>query len=236
MRLTILGCQGPYPEAGGACSAYLVEAGGKRVLMEAGSGCLARLGGMMALEALDAVVLSHLHFDHMGEMPLLGYALQGCGKRLPVYLPDQPGPVYGLLTGFGCFQCQPVKPGSTARLGALMMRFLPARHPVPAVGVMLEADGKRLCYTGDTNQFPGMEEVYRGADLLMIDGGLAAGAWSEDKPHLSAALAAKVAMEAGPQRALLTHFAPGMRAALLQEAQAVYPQMQGVEALGSYEL
>ena len=83
MRLTILGCQGPYPEAGGACSAYLVEAGGKRVLMEAGSGCLARLGGMMALEALDAVVLSHLHFDHMGEMPLLGYALQGCGK-LPV--------------------------------------------------------------------------------------------------------------------------------------------------------
>ena len=79
MRLTILGCQGPYPEAGGACSAYLVEAGGKRVLMEAGSGCLARLGGMMALEALDAVVLSHLHFDHMGEMPLLGYALQGCG-------------------------------------------------------------------------------------------------------------------------------------------------------------
>lgn len=236
MRLTILGCQGPYPEAGGACSAYLVEAGGKRVLMEAGSGCLARLGSILALGALDAVVLSHLHFDHMGELPLLGYALQGCGKQLPVYLPDQPAEVYGLLGRFDCFQLHPVKPGDTGSLGALDMRFLPAKHPAPAVGIVLEAEGKRLCYTGDTNQFPGMAAAYSGADILLIDGGLPKASWAEDKPHLSASLAAKVAMEAGPQRALLTHFAPGMRAALLQEAQEIYPKMQGAEALRSYEL
>lgn len=236
MRLTILGCQGPYPEAGGACSAYLVEAGGKKVLMEAGSGCLARLGSMLDLDALDAVVISHLHFDHMGELPLLGYALQGRGKRLPVYLPDQPASAYGLLGSFDCFQRQPVKPGDTVSLGTLKMSFLPARHPVPAVGIVLEAEGKKLCYTGDTNQFPGMAAAYSGADLLLIDGGLPAASWAADKPHLSAPLAAQVAMEARSRQAVLTHFAPCMRRALLQEAQAVYQAIQGAEALSTYEL
>ena len=117
------------------------------------------------------VVISHLHFDHMGELPLLGYALQGRGKRLPVYLPDQPASAYGLLGSFDCFQRQPVKPGDTVSLGTLKMSFLPARHPVPAVGIVLEAEGKKLCYTGDTNQFPGMAAAYSGADLLLIDGG-----------------------------------------------------------------
>ncbi len=236
MRVTVLGCQGPYPEPGGACSAYLVEAGGKKVLLEAGSGCLARLGGMTALESLDAVILSHLHFDHMGELPLLGYALQGSGKQLPVYLPEQPAAIYGLLAGFACFQCHPVHPGDRARLGALEMGFLPARHPVPAVGVTLDAEGNRLCYSGDTNVFPGLEEAYGGADLLLIDGGLTEAAWTADKPHLSAALAAKAARDANPRQAVLTHFAPGLRDALLQQAQAVYPAMQGAEPFRTYEL
>ena len=38
MKLTVLGCYGPYPPAGGACSGYLLEEGGTRVLIDCGNG------------------------------------------------------------------------------------------------------------------------------------------------------------------------------------------------------
>ena len=43
MKLTILGENGPFAAAGGACSAYLVEAAGRRILLDCGPGALARL-------------------------------------------------------------------------------------------------------------------------------------------------------------------------------------------------
>ena len=41
MKLTVLGCNGPYPAAGGACSGYLLETGDTRVLLDCGAGALA---------------------------------------------------------------------------------------------------------------------------------------------------------------------------------------------------
>lgn len=236
MKLTILGCEGPWPTPGGGCSSYLVETGGKRILMETGSGMMAHLSEKMAFADLDAVILSHLHFDHMGEMPLLGYALMNTDKKLPVYLPAEPAAVRSLLEGFGCFECHTVTAGDTALIGEVQVSFLPARHPVPAVGVKLSCAGKTLCYSGDTNTLEGLAENYRDADLLLIDGGLSAAAWAEGKPHLSAAMAAQAALDCGAKAAVLTHFAPGQRELLLAEAQAVNPDMLGAEPGRSYEL
>ena len=78
MRLTILGNNGPYPAAGGACSSYLLESdsGSTAILVDCGAGALARLEERLPIERLDAVVLSHLHYDHMSDMLPLHYALQ----------------------------------------------------------------------------------------------------------------------------------------------------------------
>ena len=236
MKLTVLGCEGPWPTPGGGCSSYLVEAGGKRILLEAGSGMMAHLSEKMAFADLDAVILSHLHFDHMGEMPLLGYALMNSEKKLPVYLPAEPAAVRSLLEGFGCFECHTAVAGESVQLGEVKLDFLPARHPVPAVGVRLTCEGKNLCYSGDTNTLEGLPEHYRGADVLLIDGGLTSENWAEGKPHLSAALAAQTALDSSVKTAVLTHFAPGQRSKLLAEAQAVYPDMLGAEPGRSYEL
>lgn len=92
LRLQILGCQGPYPGPGGATSGYLLTGPGRPVLLELGSGILARLGSEGAAE-LGAVVLSHLHFDHCAEVPLLGY-LREARRRAVVDLPP-----YGLSAG-----------------------------------------------------------------------------------------------------------------------------------------
>ena len=236
MKLTILGCEGPWPTPGGGCSSDLVEAGGKRILMEAGSGALSHLGAIMAFGELDAVILSHLHFDHMGEMPILGYALMNTPKKLPVYLPAEPAAVRSLVESLGCFECHTAQCGETVEMDDVKITFLPARHPVPVVGVKIEGEGKVFCYSGDTNSLENLAENYAGADLLLIDGGLNSAVWAEGKPHLSAAMAAQVSLDSGAKTAVLTHFAPGQRELLLAEAQAVNPAMLGAEPGRSYEL
>ena len=43
LSLEIIGCSGAVPEAGGACSCYLVRGGGATLLLDCGPGALPRL-------------------------------------------------------------------------------------------------------------------------------------------------------------------------------------------------
>ena len=98
MFLTVLGRHGPYPRPGGACSGYLIEDGATRVLVDCGSGVLSRLLGILRPEELDAIVLSHLHFDHCSDLFVMRYALDQQERsrrgarsvRVPLYTPAEP--------------------------------------------------------------------------------------------------------------------------------------------------
>ena len=95
MRLTVLGCFGPYPPPRGATSGYLDEAGGARFAMDLGTGCLAALTALTEPADLDAVILSHWHYDHCCDLLPLIYRLGALGRTLTVYGPEDPAqPVY----------------------------------------------------------------------------------------------------------------------------------------------
>lgn len=226
MKLTVLGCNGPYPAAGGACSGYLLEAGDTRVLLDCGAGALAALTAVMPPEELNAIVLSHLHYDHMSDMLPLIYRMQGKPK-LAVYLPEEPAGTRALLAG--AFDLRDLSQGG--QIGCLRMTALPVRHPVPCFAVRCEADGKAFCYTGDTNTCESLAGFAGGCDLLLADACFTDALWAENKPHLSARLAAGLARDAGAGHLLLTHFTPGCDfAALLREAREVYPRAALAEA------
>ena len=61
MRLTVLGGCGTWPEAGQACSGFLVEHDGFRLLMDAGYATVPRLLQHISADELDAVFISHGH-------------------------------------------------------------------------------------------------------------------------------------------------------------------------------
>ena len=65
MILKILGCNGPYPAPGAACSGYLLtsDSGNTRILIDCGPGVLAQLMAEGGPDSLDAVLLSHLHIE-----------------------------------------------------------------------------------------------------------------------------------------------------------------------------
>ena len=74
MRVSVIGCWGGSPRAGGACSGYLVEHGGFRLLLDCGSGVASRLPLARPLSQVHHVFVSHYHFDHVSDAGVLAYA------------------------------------------------------------------------------------------------------------------------------------------------------------------
>jgi ribonuclease BN (tRNA processing enzyme) len=70
LELIVLGSGGP-AALGRASSSYLLLLDGvPRILVDAGPGSFARLGeAHVSLDALDTVLLTHLHVDHAAELP-----------------------------------------------------------------------------------------------------------------------------------------------------------------------
>src|SRR5215216_3108402 len=68
MRLTVLGGCGAYPAAGQACSGYLVESEGFRLLVDPGYATVPRLLERTAADRVDAVFVTHGHPDHCADL------------------------------------------------------------------------------------------------------------------------------------------------------------------------
>ncbi len=224
MKLHLLGVNGPFPESGGATSGYLLEAGDSLFQFDLGSGVLGRLTALTAPESVTALFLSHWHFDHAADVPVLMYRLEAMKQVLPVYAPEDPdSSLFRLVSSVACFDLKILAPGDQLSLGNAEVTVTAARHPVPAVGFRVSCEGKIFGYTGDTNTLPSLKEDYRGCDLLLADGLFPASVWSEEKPHLSAVLAARLAEDAGVSQLVITHLNPVFpRETLLQEARSLH--------------
>jgi ribonuclease BN (tRNA processing enzyme) len=71
MRLTVLGRSPASPNPGEACAGYLVEGGGARLLVDIGPGVVSQLVRRHHPDELDAVVVSHMHADHVLDLVTL---------------------------------------------------------------------------------------------------------------------------------------------------------------------
>ena len=235
MILKILGNNGPYPAPGGACSGYLLssDSGNTRILIDCGTGVLNRLMGECLPRDLDAVVLSHLHYDHMSDMLPMQYALQ-FGPRptpLPVYAPEEPEAVRALLDA----PCYDLWPAEDFTVGEMRVSFAPARHPVPTFAVAVSCDGERFVFTGDSNQDAVVELFCEGASLLLADCGLSNADHRLAAPHYSAGLCGQLAANAHARRLLLTHLNPKYDPeTLLAEARASFPGAELAELGATY--
>ena len=204
MKMTLLGVYGPFPAPGKGCSSYLVEDGDTKLLLDCGSGTVSKYRAMYPGSlTLDAIVLSHMHADHAGEINLVRYMLEfGLGHTpLPVYAPEIDRLAYP------AFDPIRVSDGSEARIGSLSLRFVEVKHAVRTVGVRItDGNGRSLFYTGDTCLFDGLYDAAKGAELLLADACL----WDESNPkalrnHMTVAQVESLRKAAGCGRAVLTH-------------------------------
>jgi ribonuclease BN (tRNA processing enzyme) len=216
VRLTVLGSCGGWPEAGQACSGFLVEQDGFRLLVDAGYATLPRLLQLISAAQLDAVYISHGHPDHCADLnPLLRARALG-GEPvppLPVYAP--PGALDAVLAldrpGMlaGAYAVTEFQPGEQLRIGPFQAATKLLPHWLPNAGVRLAAAGRVLAYTGDSGG-PEIAALAHGADVLLADATYPDRVPPDEQPLLGCARqAGQYAAQAGVARLLLTHLWPG---------------------------
>ncbi len=235
MFLTILGCYGPYPPAGGACSGYLVEEDGFRILLDCGNGTLSRLQKYLPFWELDAVLVSHLHSDHTSDLMVMRYGLDLAQHRslrsgpLPLYAPPEPAAEYARIAYKEAYSLHPLQVGEVLALGPFNITFDSTVHALPCFAMRIESSKATLVYSGDTETYPGLAAFAKDADLFLCEANFQNADMDQNPPnHLSAAQAADIAKEAGAKRLLLTHHhAEKDLRVSLEEAKAKFP---GAEA------
>jgi ribonuclease Z len=85
IKVTLLGTGTPFPSAERYGTAILVEAGGKKLLFDAGRGVVIRLAeeGVKPSE-IDSLFLTHLHSDHVVGLPDLWLTGWFLGRKAPL--------------------------------------------------------------------------------------------------------------------------------------------------------
>ncbi len=221
VRLTVLGGCGAWPAPGQACSGYLVDHDGFRLLIDPGYA----VTPLLDPATLDAVFVSHGHPDHCADLnPLLRARVLGAGGPLPIFaLPGAVDPVLALDGAWvsSAALVQAVEPGRGFEIGPFTAttRLLP--HHVPNVGIRLAAGGVSIAYTGDTGPSPEIVNLADDVDLLLAEATYPEHVPDDDAPFLStAADAGRNAGHAHTGHLVLTHLWPGTDATTAHTAAA----------------
>lgn len=191
MKITLLGtgCPVAHPRRGGA--ATLIETAGARVLVDCGSMVAQRLieagcGGA----SLDALLVTHLHSDHLVDFYQLVVSSWHQGRAAPwaVYCPETVVPVIEAtmaawhderelriafeqrptVTGLEV-ECETLAPGRLVTIGDLEIEPVLVEHGsvVPAYGFVLRSGGKTAVLSGDTGVCDALIAAGQDADLLI---------------------------------------------------------------------
>jgi ribonuclease BN (tRNA processing enzyme) len=217
MRLTVLGASPACQNPGGACSGYLVEDDGTAVVIDCGSGVFGRLQQYVQPEAVQAVIISHMHADHTLDLMQYRYYLYFSRASRPpqqrpaLYLPPEG---HNKLLGISSmqdpssaffseiFDTHEYDPTRGLTIGPLTINFVPVRH-IPHTYAMRIKGSAQLAYSADSGPCPGLLEVSRNSDLFLCE---CANNEKSDYPfHLTPRQAGAVAQEAGARHLLLTH-------------------------------
>jgi ribonuclease BN (tRNA processing enzyme) len=227
--ITVLGCSGSYgAPRGGACSGYLVRAGGTTLWVDCGNGTLVNLQRHADVLDVDAVVITHMHPDHCADIyglhVLNKYGLDRLG--LPVYAPAGTEVALRKLVNddWGdAFEWCTVEAEDAATVGDARLRFSRTDHPVTTSALEVAYDSRRLVYTSDTGPGWSPEAFGQGADLLVSDSTYLHEA-RHSPIHLSARQAGEAVRAAAAQRLVLTHLWP--------TCDPVRAHAEGAEAFG----
>jgi ribonuclease BN (tRNA processing enzyme) len=221
-EVVVLGASGTVPAPGSACSGYLLRSQGAEVWVDAGSGTFANLLATSELVGLQALVLTHMHLDHVADVyPFYHWVRFGRGNPglmgVPVHAPPGSGPhLAQILTPYGTgtfgeyLRFNDIGDGHRVTIGPFTLTFARTLHPVETYAVRAEAEGRVVVYTADTGPSDHVTALAEGADVLVAEASMQEARDDMREVHMTATEAGEMAGAAGAGRLVLTHIPPGL--------------------------
>lgn len=222
--ITILGSGTCVPSLDRNPCSFLMQTGTQNLLFDCGPGTMRRLLEVgVAIFDISHIFLSHFHPDHSGELASFLFALKypapAC-QKLPLTLVAGRGfnafyerlkAVYGHWIAlpadrFTVVELDTLKADHFAGPSFTVCAMPVAHRPESLAYRIVDAEGKVLVYSGDTDFCEGLIAIAAGADLMICES-----AFPDDQKvdgHLTPSLAGEIAQAAGVRRLVLTHFYP----------------------------
>lgn len=224
MKLTVLGGSAASPNSGMGCSGYLVQSGETRLLIDPGPGTLQELRRHADFRTLSAVLVSHMHLDHVLDLLTLRHALAynpiPAPGPVPVWLP--PGGADFLTRATAAFdECdspgrftatvdaREYDPSVPLAIGECSVTFARTVHYLPAWAMRVtDRTGRTMGYTADTGPAADLSGFFAGVDLLLAESTLLSDGApaAEMRGSLTAREAAALARDANAGGLILTHY------------------------------
>jgi ribonuclease BN (tRNA processing enzyme) len=200
-------------------SGILLRCDGTTILIDPGPAIVTlikRFG--IRIAAIDAVLVTHLHGDHIAGVPFLLLDYQFASRRTRRLIIAGPKPLATRLERLSttCYrelsrrklrfplQYQPMRAGQSRRLGAATVTALPMAHThsAPCLGYRIQLGGKLVAFTGDTAWCASIPQLADNADLFLTE---CTGFHPAAGNHLDYLTLAKKRAELRAKRIVLVH-------------------------------
>ena len=174
---------------------------------------------------LDAIVVSHFHADHTFGWPFLLLELLRSGRRAPVFVvgPARTDAYFAAMMDLAgvpgiqkaAHEVLDIRyievDGSWQIAGPHRIRAVEVEH-VPELrcfGFVLDANGQRIGYSGDTRPCAGLDDIAANCDVLVLE---CNGAHPPPQTHMLVEDVKALRERFPSQRFVLTHVGPGVDA------------------------
>lgn len=230
VTIRVLGCGDAFGSGGRMQASFFVASAGHGVLLDCGATTLVamrRLG--LDPDAVDAVLLSHLHGDHFGGLPFFLLQAHYVARRTrALVIAGPPGTESRILAALEVLfpgssrlnwkfplEFVELHPSGRKRIANLAVQVYPVRHPsgAPSLALRVGVEGKVIAYSGDTRWTETLLSAARDADVFLAE----CYAYDEDiNFHMNYRSLMGRRPELGAKRLVLTHMSDAMLARLDQ--------------------
>ena len=222
MRLTTVGTGTAAPVPHRVQAGHLVESGPVRMLLDCGSGISFRLAALgIDWTSITHVALTHFHADHVLDVPTMLVAwrhgtlpprsapLQIIGPAGTATLIDRMTEALGISYreyGFAVEVRELAPEDRIPVTGNFELECRSVPHTPESVAYLIEAEGRRIVYTGDTGFDRGLGQWAGGCDVLLAECSLPQS--MAIATHLTPEQVGAIANIASPGLLALTHLYP----------------------------
>lgn len=221
-----------YPAAARTRSGALLTTADQQILIDAPPDLRQQLL-REKISSVDALFITHWHYDHFGGIGELEYYVKLQRKRpIALYLP--PSALTLFHNAFPAleeiFDVQTWEFFRPYPLGEIQITPLPARHGIETAGFLVTSAEISLAYFPDTAGLPPESlQLVQGGDYLICDATFSGENWFPNS-HMSVAEAIELGQQAEVKTLILTHisvhYSQPLTSAELQQLLAGHPNVQ----------